>query len=78
MKKEEKLDLLADAFDVDVSDLQSDVELENMDNWDSMTKLSLVSLMDEKFKKVLTKDIISKFKRVQDILDFMEQPLEKC
>ncbi len=72
MKKEEKLDLLADAFDVDVSDLQSDVELENMDNWDSMTKLSLVSLMDEKFKKVLTKDIISKFKRVQDILDFME------
>lgn len=71
MTNEEKLELLAEAFDLDVGELALDTELEGMDNWDSMTKLSLVSMLDEKFKKTLTKDVIASFKTVKDILDFM-------
>lgn len=71
MTNEEKMDLLAEAFDLDVSELASDTELETMDNWDSMTKLSLVSMIDENFNKKLTKDLIAGFKTVKDILDFM-------
>lgn len=71
MTNEEKLDLLAEAFDLDVSELTLDAELDGMENWDSMTKLSLVSMIDEKFKKTLTKDVIGSFKTVNDILNFM-------
>lgn len=47
------------------------MELEDVDNYDSMAKLSLIVLMDDDFGKKLTGDNIKGFKTVQDILDFM-------
>lgn len=71
MTKEEKLELLADVFDMDVSDITPELSLDEMDAWDSMTKLALVALASSEFHKVLKKDNIVTFKTVQDILDYL-------
>ena len=72
MTNEKKLELLADTFDCDVEDLSADISLDELDNWDSMTKLSLIVLMDDECDKTLTSDQIKAFKTVGDVMAFME------
>ena len=71
MTDEKKLELLADTFDCDVEDLSADMVLEELENWDSMTKLSLIVLMDDECGKTLTSDKIKTFKTVGDVMAFM-------
>lgn len=66
-----KLELLADVFECDVEDLTTDLSLEKLENWDSMTKLSLIVLMDDEFGKNLTSYEIREFKTIGDILAYM-------
>ena len=70
MDNTQKLKLLAEAFDVE--ELNANDVLEQMENWDSMTKLSIVALADSKFNKTISKEIMDSFKSVQDILNFLE------
>ena len=72
MTNEKKLELLADTFDCDVVDLSADKLLEELDNWDSMTKLSLIVLMDDECGKTLTSEEIKAFSTVGDVMAFME------
>ncbi len=72
MTNEEKIELLAeDVFDVDVADVTPETVLDESDFWDSMSKLSLISVFDSNFKKTLKGEDIKKFKTVQDILNAM-------
>ncbi len=72
MTDEKKLELLADTFDCEAEELSADMALEDLENWDSMTSLSLIVLMDDECGKTLTSDDIKKFKTVGDIMAFME------
>ena len=71
MNDEKKLELLAETFDCEVEDLSADMELSELDNWDSMTKLSLIVLMDDECGKTLTSSEIKEFKTVGDVMAFM-------
>lgn len=72
MTNEEKLAILAEVvFDVDVSEVAPEVVLDEFEFWDSMSKLSLVSVFDRNFKKTLKGEDIKSFKTVQDILNAM-------
>lgn len=68
----EKVQLLADIFDVEENEIQPEVKLEEFDAWDSMTKLSLIVMMDEECGKKLTGEQILQFETLGDILDFMD------
>lgn len=72
MSLEEKLTLLGDLFEVDPSEISPETSLSTLDSWDSMTKLSLIVLMDDEFGKKLTGEQIRNFVFVSDILNFME------
>ena len=72
MTREEKFALLQEVFDTEEGVLRDDVLLADLDSWNSMTKLSLVVLMDETFQKDLTAAAVRSFVKVADILDFME------
>lgn len=72
MELEKKLELLADIFDVEPDEIKPEQELDSFEPWDSMSKLSLIVIMDDEFDKKLTGDQILKFKTIQDILNFME------
>jgi len=67
----EKLAMLEEVFEMDEGTLSADMQLEELEQWDSMAKLSVIVLMDDEFGKELTGDQIKKFVKVQDILDFM-------
>ncbi|QFJ56088.1 acyl carrier protein [Pseudobutyrivibrio xylanivorans] len=71
MTDEIKLELLADLFECEVEDLSAEMSVDEIENWDSMTKLSLIVLMDDECGKTLTSDGIKAFKTVRDIMDFM-------
>lgn len=72
MTNEEKISILAeDVFDVDVSDVSPETVLEETDFWDSMSKLSLVAVFDDRFNKTLNGKQINNFITVQDILNEM-------
>lgn len=72
MTKQEKLALLEETFELEEGELKEDMNLSELENWDSMTKLSLIVLMDDEFEKKLTGEQIKSFVTVKDILDFME------
>lgn len=72
MTKNEKLTLLEETFELEEGELKEDMNLSELESWDSMTRLSLIVLMDDQFEKKLTGIQIKTFVTVNDILDFME------
>ena len=71
MSEKEKLALLEETFDVDEGALNPEMLLDDIDEYDSMTKLSLIVMVEEEFGKKLTGAEIKGFKTVQDILNVM-------
>lgn len=71
MSEQEKLALLEDMFELDEGDLSADTVLEDLDEWDSMSRLSLIVLMSDEFDKKLSGDEIKAFNTVGDILAYM-------
>lgn len=72
METAKKKELLADLFEVEVSEIDETLKLIDFDPWDSMSKLSLIVLMDEECGKKLTGEQLREFKTIGDILAFME------
>ena len=72
MTIEEKIDLLAETMDVEENELEENMELADLDCWDSMTKLSIIVMFDDEFGKKLTSEDIKAFITVSDILEAME------
>lgn len=72
MTLEEKLALLEETFEADEGTIKADMMLNDIDEWDSMSKLSLIVMMEDEFGKKLTSDMIKNLKSVQNILDLMQ------
>lgn len=72
MTEREKLALLEDMLELDEGDLTMDKALEDIDEYDSMAKLSLIVLMEDEFGVKLTGDAIKGFETVGDIVALMK------
>ena len=72
MAEKEKLALLEETFDMDEGSLSPEMELADIEEYDSMTKLSLIVMVEEEFGKKLSGAEIKEFKTVKDILKVME------
>ncbi len=72
MTTAEKMELLAETLEVETDEISEDTALTDLDNWDSMTKLSLIVMFDDEFGKKITSEDIKKMVTVKDILDLME------
>ena len=73
MTEREKLALLEDMLELDEGDLTGETILDDIDEYDSMAKLSLIVLMEDEFDVKLTADIIRGFETVGDIVALMEK-----
>lgn len=73
MTEREKLALLEDMLELDEGDLTMDKALEDIDEYDSMAKLSLIVLMEDEFGIKLTGDVIKGFETVGDIVALMKK-----
>ena len=54
--------VFTEVFEVNEDQLDSDFSLENVDNWDSVTQLSLVSDIEDEFDIMLDSEDILEFK----------------
>ena len=67
-----KLVLFEEILEADEGTLKVEDRLEDIDEWDSMSKLYLVSYVKKEMNKRLTVDEIKNFKTVQDICDYLD------
>ncbi len=67
MDKKEFIEKLKDIMQTD-SEIDENTELETIEEWDSIAKISLISFMDSEFKISLNGADIEEFKTVSDIL----------
>jgi acyl carrier protein len=72
MTDQEKISLLEDTFEINAGTLKVETELDTVEEYDSMAKLSLIILSDEEFNKKLTGEQIRSFKTIGDILTFLD------
>lgn len=72
MDKQKKLALLEDMFEMDEGTLKEETRLDDLDEWDSLAKLSLIVLMDDEFGKKLSGSEIKEFVIIGDILNYMD------
>ena len=73
MSEREKLALLEDLFELEEGAITPDTKLENIDEYDSMTRLSLIVMMEDEFGVKLDGAAIKGFVTVGDILAKMEK-----
>lgn len=73
MTEKEKLALLEETIEADEGTLSPDMDLDDVDEYDSMTKLSIIVMMEDEFDKKLTAEDVRAFKTVGDILKLMEK-----
>lgn len=71
MNQIEILNQIEDVLDVEANSLNFDMELNSIDEFDSMAKLSLIVLCDDEFGKKLTAEQLNDFKTVGDIVNFL-------
>ena len=71
MEVAKKLALLEEVMELDEGALAPEMKLGEIEEYDSMVKLSLIVLMKDEFDKTITVKEINNFVTVQDVLDFM-------
>ena len=72
MDTNEKMALIAELLELEVSDFTPETELEELEEWDSLAAISCVVMMDEHFGVTANPNDIRNFKTIQDILDSMK------
>ncbi len=73
MTDKEKIALLEDLFDVDEGTLNADTELCDIDEYDSMTKLSLIVMAEDEFGVKLDSAALKNFKTIGDVLAALDK-----
>lgn len=73
MTEREKLALLEDLFELEEGELSPDRKLSDVEAYDSMTRLSLIVMMEDEFGVKLDGATIKSFVTVGDILAKMEK-----
>lgn len=73
MTDHEKIIALEEVLDCDEGTLRADTRLESVEEWDSMTKLSLSAYIKKEFGRVLTLKEFEALITVGDVLIKMEK-----
>ena len=71
MTTEEKIALIEETLEVDEGTLRMEMELAEIDEYDSMSKLGVIVMMEDEFGVKLTGDNFKHFKTVGDIVNMM-------
>lgn len=67
-----KLALIEECMDIDEGTLKPEDQLSDFEEWDSVTALSIIAMVDEQFGKTLTGDELKEARTVADLIAMME------
>ncbi len=68
--------IISKSFNIDKKKILPNKNVQSF-NWDSMTKINLISNVDEKFSKIIDHTKLNKVKNFKDIDDLIEKTLKK-
>tara|TARA_E500000331_G_C16634154_1_gene445669 strand:- start:77 stop:304 length:228 start_codon:yes stop_codon:yes gene_type:complete len=72
--EEQILNLLKTLFeDINTDNFNLDTEFKNNDEWDSMTALSLITLLDEEFNVNISGEKIKEMTTIQDLINHINE-----
>ena len=71
MTLNEKIEFLEEIMDLDEETLTQDMDLDDLDEWDSLSVLSLIVEMKKRYGMDLTTEIVKQFKTVADICNYI-------
>lgn len=71
MTLQEKIEFLEEIMDVDAGSLTEDTILEEVEEWDSLSTLTLTVKMKQDYDMNLTTDMIKEFVTVGDICNYI-------
>ena len=72
MTREEKIEIIADILKMDDEIIKEDTILEELETWDSVAVLAVISVINEKFDRYPTAEEIKTYKTVQDLMNAFE------
>ncbi|MCI9410877.1 MAG: acyl carrier protein [Eubacterium sp.] len=72
MTREEKIEIIADILEMDDEIIKEDTILEELETWDSVAVLAVISVINEKFDRYPTAEEIKTYKTVQDLMNAFE------
>ncbi len=72
MSTEEKIVIIEEIMDLDEGTLSESSVLADFDEWDSLSKLSLIATAKKQFNLVLKTETIKNFVTVADICNFLQ------
>lgn len=72
MTEKEKLELAEEIMDVEEDTLSMDTLLDDIDEWDSLSALTLIVESKKRWGKGITTEIIDELKTVSDLCELFE------
>ncbi len=66
------IEMLEEILELDEGELTPDMELSEVEEWDSIAKLALMAEVKKNWSRNLTVEKIKEFQTVKDICDFLE------
>ncbi|HAQ71156.1 MAG TPA: hypothetical protein DCR48_09305 [Flavobacteriales bacterium] len=70
MEEQKVIELIAEALEVGIETIASETLLDDLEEYDSMGKLSIIVILDEEYDKSLSGEEMASFKTVSDIISF--------
>ena len=73
MELKEFIENFADQFeDTEASEIQADTEYRELDEWTSLTALSIIAMIDEEYDVQLKADEMRKTQTIQELFDLVK------
>lgn len=72
MDNQKKISIIEECMDLDEGTLRMDTDLTGFEEWDSVTALSIIAMVDEYFHKTITGAELKKARTVSDVVSLME------
>lgn len=69
----ELLEMLEEIMDIDEGTLEPATVLAELEEWDSLSKLSLMAEAKKNYQKKISADEIAEFVTVQNIFDYLQK-----
>lgn len=67
-----KMELLEEIMELEEGELTPDMKLEDIEEWDSLTKLALMAEIRKSMGKTISVEELKAFNTIQDICDYLE------
>jgi acyl carrier protein len=75
--KEKFLDVFKEALEIEDEPVEMNDVMSDFDTWDSMSRLSLIALLDEHFEIEVSDDEFENMKTVQDLYDRVDAKVKE-